>query len=657
MGFILQTGVLFTILLAVGLQLVLKDPIKLGLGIGKTFQPLSDFPYSCRRIKDPSLQACEDMYLFEPTRTLFLACSDPLARQQWMPNGHHFNISGRSHRDAIIALDVDKPTGDGFQIRRLVTPGFSGTAGDGLLQLVGFTAFRAPGSQEKERAELLIVNNRPPIDPATGALLQEAHEGANATIELFENTPPSPELKHIRTIASANISTPNNIAALSSDSFYFTNDSGDKKRGLGFYLSWLLGHGDVSHCNSQGCKRVSAHHKMPNGLTYGADGHIYVPSAMAGGVQVYRVRPQDDGLEKVADIPVPYAIDNLSLDGNGDIWAAVFPRGIEIMKASEDPFNVNPKSAAVRIRKDGEGAYTWEKVIEDGEGEVLPGSTTVVHDAKTGRLFFSGVTSPFIAVCEPKQATFRRRIPAVHDLPIAEASHDTPIVVANMSLAALDGLKAAIERIILDPKYHDILAVVKGARNGAVYGTKVRFPHALVMIFLFRSGTFRQKASLVFKATRTHARNLAKFATIYKGTMYLLKHYGPTPGKEGPYDSFFAGLLGGYLVFGGRSPRTGKISSVNQQIVIYVFARVVLGLARLAVAPGKGLPVVSREDLSAKISYYAWPVFASTSWAMVMYLFRHHPADLQPSLRSSMNYIYVQSSEWDSLRNFIWHNK
>ena len=41
-------------------------------------------------------------------------------------------------------------------------------------------------------------------------------------------------------------------------------------------------------------------------------------------------------------------------------------------------------------------------------------------------------------------------------------------------------MQAAVERIILDPKYHDILTVLKGARNGAVYGTKVRFPHALV---------------------------------------------------------------------------------------------------------------------------------------------------------------------------------
>ncbi|KAK9775781.1 putative Peroxisomal membrane protein [Seiridium cardinale] len=227
--------------------------------------------------------------------------------------------------------------------------------------------------------------------------------------------------------------------------------------------------------------------------------------------------------------------------------------------------------------------------------------------------------------------------------------------------SALESLKDTLNRIVLDPSNRDLLAIVKGARNGAVYGAKVRFPHALVMVFLFRSGTFTQKADLVFRATRTHARNLAKFATIYKTVCYLLKWYGSTPGKEdattGKYDTFLAGLLGGYFVFGGRSPRSGKISSVNQQIVVYVFARVVLALARLAVKPGVGLPVVSEEKKSGAISYYAWPVFASLSWAMVMHLFRYNPEDLQPSLKSSMNYIYKDSDHWDSLRNFVWHNK
>ncbi|KAH8675457.1 putative peroxisomal membrane protein [Xylariales sp. PMI_506] len=223
--------------------------------------------------------------------------------------------------------------------------------------------------------------------------------------------------------------------------------------------------------------------------------------------------------------------------------------------------------------------------------------------------------------------------------------------------SAVESARATLERIAVDPKYHDLLAILKGARNGAVYGAKVRFPHALVMVFLFRSGTFRQKVDLVLRATRTHARNLAKFAVIYKSLCYLLKHYGATPGKEGKYDSFFAGLVGGYFVFGGRSPKTGKISSVGQQIVIYVFARVVLALARLAVKPGHGFPVVSTESRSSAISYYAWPAFAAGSWAMVMHLFRYHPEELQSSLRSSMTYIYKDSDDWDSLRNLVWHNK
>jgi peroxisomal membrane protein 4 len=88
------------------------------------------------------------------------------------------------------------------------------------------------------------------------------------------------------------------------------------------------------------------------------------------------------------------------------------------------------------------------------------------------------------------------------------------------------------------------------------------------MIFLFRSGTVREKMTLILRATRTHAKNLAKYATVYKLVMLFLKKFGATPGKEGPYDTFFAGLLGGYLVFGRRSKK-GHVSSVSKQIVIF----------------------------------------------------------------------------------------
>lgn len=74
-----------TALLAILFQLYLKNPIWLGLGIGRTIEPISAFPYTCRRIEDPRMQSCEDMWLSESTRQLFLACSDPHARSKWMP--------------------------------------------------------------------------------------------------------------------------------------------------------------------------------------------------------------------------------------------------------------------------------------------------------------------------------------------------------------------------------------------------------------------------------------------------------------------------------------------------------------------------------------------------------------------------------------------
>ena len=232
----------------------------------------------------------------------------------------------------------------------------------------------------------------------------------------------------------------------------------------------------------------------------------------------------------------------------------------------------------------------------------------------------------------------------------------------------MDAIAKNLNALLMDPTLRPLLSILKSARNGAVYGAKVRFPHALVMVFLFRSGTFREKIKLVYKATRQHARNLATFAVVYKTCMLLLRLVGPgnipspdaAGGKEGPYDTFLSGLVGGYLVFGrGKS----GASSVNQQIVIYVFARVILALARLSLESPKFTNTTptptfwtQRLDESTKqrIRTNAWPVFASISWGLVMYVFRWQPESIQPSLRSSMKYMYVSGNLADDMSYLSW---
>jgi peroxisomal membrane protein 4 len=51
-------------------------------------------------------------------------------------------------------------------------------------------------------------------------------------------------------------------------------------------------------------------------------------------------------------------------------------------------------------------------------------------------------------------------------------------------------LVETLKVIVSDPAFHDYLAILKGARNGFVYGVKVRFPHALIMAILFGRGEY-----------------------------------------------------------------------------------------------------------------------------------------------------------------------
>ncbi|KAK3704344.1 hypothetical protein LTR37_013897 [Vermiconidia calcicola] len=389
-GFVLVGAVLWPIFL--------RDIIIITNGLGRTVQPISDFPYQCRRISGPGLQACEDMWLSERTRQLFLACSDSASRKHWLPNAARFNVSGRSLNDKMIALDIDKPVNTGFEYRVLETPGFPGVNGDSGLHLVGMT-----GVDGQNHIDLYVVNAKPSVNITTGTYLtQKEHKeiGGNSTIELFRVNPEAEEVEFVKTFADPHILTPNNIAPTGKGSFYFTNDHGPHKAGTWHALSPIMKNGDVSYCNEGGCRKVDGGHGFPNGLSFGKDGLLYVPSSWAGDLKVYRTLP-DGGVEHIDSIYIPYALDNLSLDGNGDLWIPGFPNMGDMLRAFDNPLGPTPPANVFRIHKKDDGTYQVDKVLEDSEGKVLPAATAVVHDVKTGRIFLSGIFSPFISVCEP----------------------------------------------------------------------------------------------------------------------------------------------------------------------------------------------------------------------------------------------------------------
>ena len=191
----------------------------------------------------------------------------------------------------------------------------------------------------------------------------------------------------------------------------------------------------------------------------------------------------------------------------------------------------------------------------------------------------------------------------------------------------------------------ELLAVVSGARQGAAYGTKIRLPHAFVKTFLFRPGSLQEKLKSILKLTFTHTRNLAAFVALYKATLLVLRHilsrHGGrrrgAPGKpEEQWHAAVAGFLGGYVVW-------GNYSSVNYQITMYVFARVAVSAVHLAAQ--KGIEPFSNISFSE-----AYPWATAAVWGAVMYLWEYHAPLLQPSLRSSMDFLYRGGDHWRGVK-------
>lgn len=122
----------------------------------------------------------------------------------------------------------------------------------------------------------------------------------------------------------------------------------------------------------------------------------------------------------------------------------------------------------------------------------------------------------------------------------------------------MSAIHAALTRFLLNPANHDLLAIVKGARNGLVYGAKIRFPHALVMVTLFGSGSLRDRWKKIIQATRQHSVRLCTYVAIYKTCLLILRDLFHE-GKQSSADPFIAGMLGGWYMFGDRTP-------VNEQV-------------------------------------------------------------------------------------------
>lgn len=175
------------------------------------------------------------------------------------------------------------------------------------------------------------------------------------------------------------------------------------------------------------------------------------------------------------------------------------------------------------------------------------------------------------------------------------------------------------------------------------------------MVMLFKKGPVLDKLREIVKLTFEHARNLAYFVLIYKGVLAAGRYArlsvlparaagsaGVLPASGLPasrLDSLVAGAVGGYLVW-------ANYSRVNYQIVLYLLSRIVVGLVMKLARQGV-------RPFALTNFKQAYPWLATGVWAIVMFLFEHHPSVVHPSLKASMDFLYHESNAWKSWRDFL----
>lgn len=175
-----------------------------------------------------------------------------------------------------------------------------------------------------------------------------------------------------------------------------------------------------------------------------------------------------------------------------------------------------------------------------------------------------------------------------------------------------------------------LLSILRGFRQGVVYGAKIRFPHALVMTALFRHGSLTDKASDVIQATYTHARSLGCYVALYKLLTCVLRYLTRSSTSLHPaLIPLTSGFVAGAAMF-------GRSSAITTQINMYVMSRVIFGSLRLLVVKGW----IGDWEKGRGYTLYAGVV-----WALVMALFEAQPDVLQRSLSSSMQYLYHDSDK------------
>lgn len=276
------------------------------------FNAFSDYDL---RFRD-EVKNCEDAVIVQGEGTAILSC-DP----------------GRDARNTVMGSFVRTPSA--------VPPG----------ELYLYS-YGDPKHQSVSRIQLVDYANPSHFHPlgieynaASSTLLVSNHDIEGPRIEIFtlEISSHPPVARHIRTITSPLIKSPNAILALNQHEFYFTNDHHFQARNspllskLETYAGLPLGdivHVDM-HNEASATLRTVANVPFANGLTLLNDSVLAVAASSSSQLRLYDIQ-HGGSLKLATEIWTPFLPDNLSCDQKGAILISGHPHPHSLEKLVDD---------------------------------------------------------------------------------------------------------------------------------------------------------------------------------------------------------------------------------------------------------------------------------------------------------------------------------
>ncbi len=235
-------------------------------------------------------------------------------------------------------------------------------------------------------------------DGEGGTLMVVNHRPKGDTIEIF--TISGENLHHAGSVSGDLLESVNDVVPVAPNSFYASLDHGAQRgfhRTLEDYLRLPLS--GVVYFDGNQLRRVAGGIAYANGINVSPDGRkIYVAATTGRRLHVFEREPREGGLTPRREISLETGVDNIDVDGAGNLWIAAHPKLLSFVAHAKDPAELAP-SQVLKLVPRGDDFEVSEIFLDSGR--LLPASSVAARLGR--RLLIGPVFAPRILDCTMAQ--------------------------------------------------------------------------------------------------------------------------------------------------------------------------------------------------------------------------------------------------------------